>query len=298
MTTIPLFGDRSSPPAAVLAIDCPWQPRDQLPGERGAAHKYATISTDDLCALELPTRAERHVLFFWRLASMQADAFRVLDAWGYEVVSELVWTKLRPCLTCCATGSVEAWNLGGLVLVPGRDRICPDCNGTGGTPHLGLGHYVRAAHETCLIARPKRGRAPERLDLGIPSVLAAPMLLDVDGLLSTTCACGHEAGQHAGKLGCLAPDDDDDAATCDCTLFKPRKGSLVHSAKPDAFFALVERMYPGPRVEMFSRRTRPGWTSTSSDQPDRLDEVARIMREVWPARTREERLSKARRAAR
>ena len=77
-----------------------------------------------------------------------------------------------------------------------------------------------------------------------------------------------------------------------------RRGALVHSAKPDEFFALIDRMYAGPRVELFSRRTRPGWSSTHSDQAGSLDGVARVFRDVWPARVREERLAKARRAAR
>jgi N6-adenosine-specific RNA methylase IME4 len=32
-----------------------------------------------------------------------------------------------------------------------------------------------------------------------------------------------------------------------------------HSEKPDKFFALAERLSPGPRLEMFARRRRPGW---------------------------------------
>ena len=32
-----------------------------------------------------------------------------------------------------------------------------------------------------------------------------------------------------------------------------------HSAKPAAFYELAERLYPGPRAELFARRRRPGW---------------------------------------
>lgn len=32
-----------------------------------------------------------------------------------------------------------------------------------------------------------------------------------------------------------------------------------HSEKPDAFYDLVERLYPGPRCELFARRAREGW---------------------------------------
>lgn len=33
-----------------------------------------------------------------------------------------------------------------------------------------------------------------------------------------------------------------------------------HSRKPDEFFRRAERLYPGPRLEMFSRQDRVGWS--------------------------------------
>jgi N6-adenosine-specific RNA methylase IME4 len=33
-----------------------------------------------------------------------------------------------------------------------------------------------------------------------------------------------------------------------------------HSAKPAAFRDIIERISPGPRIELFARQTRPGWT--------------------------------------
>jgi N6-adenosine-specific RNA methylase IME4 len=33
-----------------------------------------------------------------------------------------------------------------------------------------------------------------------------------------------------------------------------------HSAKPDRFYLLIERLAAGPYVELFARRERPGWT--------------------------------------
>jgi len=260
-------------PAAVLSIDPAWQNRDQLPGARGASHKYRTMTTDEICAIELPERAERHVVLLWRLASMPLDAARVLKAWGYVACAEMVWNKLRPCKTCCATGRIDRYRFGDVFVdVPGSDVECPACKGAGGTPYLGLGHYTRGAHEVAIIARKRRGRAPERLSKKIASSFASVMLADIDGLL----------GMRSEKTG------------------KLRRGAsaLVHSAKPDAFFERVEALYPGPRVELFSRRTRPGWSSTHSDQAGSLDEVARVFREDWPRRVREERLAKARRAAR
>ena len=38
-----------------------------------------------------------------------------------------------------------------------------------------------------------------------------------------------------------------------------------HSAKPGAFYELVEKCSPGPYLEMFARETRPGWTSWGNE---------------------------------
>jgi N6-adenosine-specific RNA methylase IME4 len=47
-------------------------------------------------------------------------------------------------------------------------------------------------------------------------------------------------------------------------------GKYVHSAKPDAFYELVERMCEGPYVETFSRRRRDGWTHLGNQVPAAL----------------------------
>lgn len=41
----------------------------------------------------------------------------------------------------------------------------------------------------------------------------------------------------------------------------------AHSAKPDAFFDIVERLVPGPRLELFARRERAGWTTIGNQLP-------------------------------
>lgn len=38
-----------------------------------------------------------------------------------------------------------------------------------------------------------------------------------------------------------------------------------HSRKPDEFFARVERYCAGPYLELFSRQTRPGWTTWGNE---------------------------------
>lgn len=40
-----------------------------------------------------------------------------------------------------------------------------------------------------------------------------------------------------------------------------------HSEKPEAFYDIVERLAPGPYVELFARRQRPGWTCLGNQAP-------------------------------
>lgn len=50
------------------------------------------------------------------------------------------------------------------------------------------------------------------------------------------------------------------------TLFEwPR---AAHSEKPQEFFDLVERLSPGPRLEMYARKVRPGWAAFGDQIPE------------------------------
>lgn len=103
---------------SVLEADPPWKFGDSLPGEgRGAVKHYPCMTVDEICRFEIPVMETDSVLFLWRVASMQQEALDVMNAWGFKLKSEIVWEKLT------ATGK----------------------------PHFGMGHYVRASHETCLI---------------------------------------------------------------------------------------------------------------------------------------------------
>jgi N6-adenosine-specific RNA methylase IME4 len=41
-----------------------------------------------------------------------------------------------------------------------------------------------------------------------------------------------------------------------------------HSRKPDEFYDIVEACSPGPRLELFARGTRPGWTTWGNQADD------------------------------
>lgn len=171
-----------------IVADPPWAFADKLPGQgRGAAKHYDVLSTAELVRFplrgqpEFPMVAADAWLFLWRVSAMAEDAYRVVRAWGFTPKSEIVWNKLTST----------------------------------GKPHFGMGHYVRASHETCIVA--VRGR-PAVLSHSVRSTFSAPV------------------GEH--------------------------------SEKPEEFFRIVEALAPGPRVEMFARRRRPGWDALGNEVPE------------------------------
>jgi len=49
------------------------------------------------------------------------------------------------------------------------------------------------------------------------------------------------------------------------TLLRAKAGK--HSEKPDAFYALVESLCPGSKLEMYARKARPGWARWGLEAP-------------------------------
>jgi len=68
------------------------------------------------------------------------------------------------------------------------------------------------------------------------------------------------------------------------TAFTARRTG--HSTKPAAFYAIVERMSPGPYIELFARAERPGWVAVGDEVNNGrsidavLQDVARLP--SWP----------------
>ncbi len=165
-----------------IVADPAWSFSDKLPGPgRGASKHYGCMPHQAIARLVLPAIADDAHLFLWRVAAMQQEALDVVRGWGFTVKTEIVWLKRTPL----------------------------------GKRHFGMGHHVRAEHETCLVAT--RGRGAGVLNRSTRSTFEAPV----------------------GR----------------------------HSAKPDAFYALVEALVPGPRLELFARCERPGWTTIGNELP-------------------------------
>lgn len=211
-----------------VVADPAWQPRDPLPGpKRGAASHYRTLPTRDICALahRFPPIALDALLFCWRLSSMPGDAIEVCRAWGFEPVSEIVWVKVPkgdlPAIVRRVLGGLRARLATTLTLsATPPEEIVAAAIAEARRVTIKLGHYVRLAHEVCIIAA-RPGAASRILRHDIPSVFFAPV----------------------GR----------------------------HSEKPAAFFDIVERLAPGPRLELFAREPRPGWTVIGDELGAPLD---------------------------
>jgi N6-adenosine-specific RNA methylase IME4 len=133
-------------PFRVVVADPPWRFGDKLPGKkRGASKHYACLTEQEIARFPLPPIADDALLFLWRVASMQEEALRVMRVWGFTPKSEIVWVKTT-------SGARDA-----------RPTLA-----------MGMGRYVRNAHEVCLIGR--RGRASV-VDKSVKSVFFAPRTL-------------------------------------------------------------------------------------------------------------------------
>ena len=166
--------------ATVLA-DPPWQfvnRTGKVAPEHRRLNRYGTMTLDEICALPVSeVLAPTAHLYLWVPNALLPEGLRVLNAWGFNYKSNIVWHKLR------------------------KD---------GGSDGRGVGFYFRNVTEILLFGT--RGKNARTLDPGRTQV---------------------------NYLG-------------------TRKRE--HSRKPDEQYPLIEGCSPGPRLEMFSRGTRKGWT--------------------------------------
>lgn len=214
-----------------MAADPGWDFKDKLPGPgRGAAKHYRT-------------EPER-LLFeaYWRI--LQPGLGRVADdavMFMWRVASMQLQALMLMQRWCFEPKSEMVWLKRTL----------------NGKRHFGMGRQVRMEHEICLIGT--RGRN---------------VCLD-KGVRSTFMECGPCMGTgYKGFYSCpvcggtgAASDTEILEATKECSpsIVFTDEASRRHSEKPQAFFNIVERMYGGPRLELFARDRRLGWDALGDE---------------------------------
>ncbi len=80
-------------PFGCIYADPPWKYGNSA--TRGNAHQhYPLMPTDDIVALPVgQLAAPRSHLWLWTTTTFRQDAVRVLEAWGFEYKSEVIWNK-------------------------------------------------------------------------------------------------------------------------------------------------------------------------------------------------------------
>jgi N6-adenosine-specific RNA methylase IME4 len=78
-------------PFELIYADPPWQLGNPASAFAPENH-YPTMPLEEIKALEVPS-AEDAVLFLWAVSSKLREALEVMDAWGFEYKSFLVWVK-------------------------------------------------------------------------------------------------------------------------------------------------------------------------------------------------------------
>lgn len=222
----------------VLVADCPWAFADKLPGAgRGAAKHYDTNPTDAILTQPLPGLTDDAVLFFWRVAAGDADidrsfgelAYRVVRAWGFIPKTEIVWFKRGVCSRCKGEGQVNARKYVEQTTIP-----------LSGAPERVYDGKMRATCPGCDGKGEKDGFGMGRIVRGSHEVcLVGVRGRAIDHVLSHSVRSAFETIENSEIV---AP-------------------TGAHSEKPEAFYRLVETLFPGPYFELHARKPRPGWTS-------------------------------------
>lgn len=225
----------AAPKFQTVVADPAWQPRDALPGPgRGASKHYSTMSTPDIRSLayRLPPIADDALLFLWRLSSMPFDGLDVCRAWGFEPVSEIVWVKVPKASPDILIEKA--------VRVVERDEPVVD---TADVSMIRAGEMMRLAGARVF-----------------ESARAVRMLLGHYVRLS------HEVCIIAARKGAASRILAHDVPS---VFFAPLGR---HSEKPAAFYDIVERLAPGPYLELFARTPRNDqWTCMGDELGSRLD---------------------------
>ena len=123
----------------IIYADPPWRYWES--GNKNQSEHYKTMTIEDICSLPVKDIvAENSVLFLWVTYPILAEAFRVIDAWGFKYsTAAFVWVKK---------------------------------NKASDSPFFGCGAWTRANSELCLLAT--RGSV-QRLDATISQIVESPI---------------------------------------------------------------------------------------------------------------------------
>lgn len=83
----------------IFYADPPWKYGDERSGMGGAVDQYSLMDLEDIKSMPVAELAEDNaVLFMWGTAPLMREAFEVMDGWGFQYKTNIIWNKVRPNL--------------------------------------------------------------------------------------------------------------------------------------------------------------------------------------------------------
>ncbi len=82
----------------VIYADPPWRYENPSMGgsDRSIENHYPTMSLEEICALPVADLAtEDAILYLWATAPKLAESMKVIEAWGFEYRTGMVWDKMK-----------------------------------------------------------------------------------------------------------------------------------------------------------------------------------------------------------
>ena len=152
----------------LIMADPPWSYRDSSnSGDRGAVHKYATLSLLELKMMRPEIdkiAAPNCALALWATAPMIREALAVVDAWGFKY-STILMTWIKTVDTKKRVTEAARRQGFGEEIVFG---ILEEAGVQMFRPRKGMGHWTRSNAEFLLLGT--RGKV-ERINKGVGSVI-------------------------------------------------------------------------------------------------------------------------------
>lgn len=244
-----------------IVADPPWDHSDgtgkHVDTGKVTGLSYSTMTLNEIAALPVKNWSDNcdkdaH-LYLWTTSRYLGEAFGIVRAWGFHYAATLVWCK-RP--RGFSTGGLFQNNVE-FVLFARRPKV---------TTRLDVVELTTRLADAAEVA----GITRRDVDTAMgTSDMAAWWLSRIE----TRCACPTDE-QWPRLKAVLGIGNELDELVAE---INSRKGTNIeytpqgsttrwfewprgaHSAKPEAFIDLVERVSPGPYLEMFARRARFGW---------------------------------------
>ena len=221
---------------ATLMADPPWLERGGGQIKRGADRHYPLMSTDEICALPVSSwmAPDAHG-YIWVTNNFLPDGLRVMAAWGFRFVTKIDWFKGEIPDVDVVAAIEQLRTLGQEAQSPGAANLAER-----------IWDVADLLHRSRLSVDPM---SDNDLQTGLGQYYRGATescLFGVRGRVPYRFTAGGKRAQ--GRTGFHAP-----------------RGQ--HSAKPETMRAMVERVSPGPYLEMFARRPAPNWDLWGNQAP-------------------------------